>query len=390
MVLILSSYSSDSSTINPLVQELINEYEKQLENSNPTHNEASTKRNNDVTTSLLNRIRGIYPQNKETINPLIKPQIFYQCFSDLPAELVRIILSYYTHSFKDLIKFSTINKTWKQVSDYSLLWLQVDLQFYPSRSFLHQNGCYDYSTGRILQSSLDWKLRYNNFPTLEKQLFSRETVFPPVYKVYVNQFRQDLAQYKINVQESDQDIAYRVGKWWKGLYVEYQRLYNWHVEYVSFLHCLQKPTRMIINIYAYFDFILLFCVGIVSIYLLFDCKNTNLSVENKIGFYLLLGLLGFYMILDLIYMINWVVEYMLMNQESLYLRVKYSYFGNFDAYFILIASIFISLLLVLLKCDDLLDDNVDWWKTVLPLWIGFSLLYGLFYRAYLAFAPPLT
>ncbi len=60
----------------------------------------------------------------------------YHTFSDLPTELIHVILSYYAYSFRDLIKFSTINKTCQQISDHSILWLEVKLMFYPSKQFL--------------------------------------------------------------------------------------------------------------------------------------------------------------------------------------------------------------------------------------------------------------
>ena len=82
---------------------------------------------------------------KEIHNSPISPRMRYssQIFSDLPAELIHVILSYTVHTFRDLIKFSTINKACKQISDYSLLWLQMNLVFYPPREYVHHKG-YNY------------------------------------------------------------------------------------------------------------------------------------------------------------------------------------------------------------------------------------------------------
>eukprot|EP01040_Poterioochromonas_malhamensis_P003038 gene3038-3231_t len=171
-------------------------------------------------------------QTNETINPLLQSQVSNRLFSDLPGELIHIILYYYTHSFKDLIKFSTINKTCKQIADYSLLWLQVNLMFYPPYEYLDLQGygvivliVFSFPT---YEAFIEAQISRGSFALLQKQLFSTETKFPVVYKVQVAPFLQDLAQYKNNSEESDNEIAYRVGQWWKDLFVQYQRLYDKH------------------------------------------------------------------------------------------------------------------------------------------------------------------
>eukprot|EP01040_Poterioochromonas_malhamensis_P009375 gene9375-10179_t len=220
-------------------------------------------------------------QNKETINPLFRPHLSDRIFSDLPGELIHIILGYYTHSFKDLIKFSTINKTCKQISDYSLLWLQINLMFYPPKEYLHRKGYYHYSTYISFEEFIETQIRANFLPKLEKELFSPETIFPPVCKVYVAPFQNDLPRFKKSSEELDYELAYRV------------------------------------------------------------------------------------------------------------------------------VSGFISLYFMLLKCLGSFGNSVDWWETVLPLWIASSVVYGLWYyenrenydkwdiffkavASYLAISPPLT
>ncbi len=48
-------------------------------------------------------------------------------------------------------------------------------------------------------------------------------------------------------------------------------------------------------------------------------------------------------------------------------------------FFLVLASIFISLNLVILKCIGLLSTDVNWWVTTLPLWIGFSIVFAICY-----------
>ncbi len=345
-------------------------------------------------------------QNKETINPLLKPHHCDRIFSDLPGELIHIILCYYTHSFKDLIKFSTINKTCKEISDYSLLWLQINLMFYPPKEYLHQKGYYHYSTYISFEEFIETQIRSNFLPKLEKVLFSPETIFPPVCKVYVAPFQEELTRFKKSSEELDYELAYRVGEWWRPLFAQYQRLYHWHMIYFPYLNYIYAKTNNLNRNFHYF-LIGTGCVGIVSIYLLFDCNNPNLSLENKIGFYLILGIVGFYIILSLLYMINSIAENQMYNYDTLYFRWRSSTLTGFSVLFLACVSGFIGLYLILLKCLGSFGNSVDWWETVLPLWIASSLVYGLWYyenrenydrwdiffkavASYIAISPPLT
>ncbi len=393
-----SNHSSCSSKTNDFLEEFITEldslqsaisisrtFPQESELIEPNHldsrNDGDLIKMIRYPTIFVHRHPSFYQQIQrkiETINPLSKEQ---SSFSDLPGELIHIILCYYTHSFKDLIKFSTINKTCKQISDHSLLWLEVKLMFYPPQKLLFQQGHYYYLWSQSYEAYLEDEIRRLNFPALKKQLLSHESVFPPVYKVEVPSFRQDLAQYRNDNQESDFEIAYRISQWWKGLFVRYQQLYHRHVKYVSYgvKYYLFKPVHIVYHSINYVLF-LTACVGIISIYLLFDWKNTNLSLENKIGLYMLLGLIGFYMVLHVTWIMICVVGRIVRNKETLLFRFRYYYLNSFDLPLLLtLTSIFIGLIMVLLKCDGSLGNNIDWWETALPLWISLSIVYGLWY-----------
>eukprot|EP01040_Poterioochromonas_malhamensis_P017482 gene17482-20106_t len=207
--MVLLTASSNSIAKSPLVQELISELERQEVDSNQVDLMKNNKYPSFIT-SLLHRFHGKSKQSKETVNPSVKPQQGCDPFSALPAELIHIILSYYAHSFQHLIKFSAINKACKQISEHSLLWLEVKLMFYPPRSYLHQKGYYQYSTYKCYEEFIETQIRANLLSILEKPLFSTETKFPPVYKVSVIPFRQDLTQYKEFPEELDYEIGYRV------------------------------------------------------------------------------------------------------------------------------------------------------------------------------------
>ncbi len=341
-----------------------------------------------------------------------KMSVSSQIFSDLPAELIHIILCYYTHSFKDLIKFSTINKTCKQISDHSLLWLEVKLMFYPPKQFIlrEYDAHFSKSILKNYEEFVESLIRFQHIPTpiLEIQLYSNEKYFPPVYRVQVTPFQQKLAEYKKSNDISYDKIAFKISKWWKRFCIKYQQLYHWNIVYYPYFRFIESLTKKISE-HVLFVAIGTVCVGIISIYLLFDCNDTNLSLENKIGFYLLLGIVGFYMILNLIYMMNALAERQIYNYETLRFRFNYSELTGFYENFIALGSIFISLTLVLLKCTYALAHGGQWWQTVLPLWIGSCLLYWLYCFSkdrktyddirdvlfkvlvpYLSFSPPLT
>lgn len=350
------------------------------------------------------------PENaREINNPLgITTLQSSQIFSDLPAELIHIILCYYTHSFKDLIKFSTINKTCKQISDHSLLWLEVRLMFYPPNQFLLLTKPQYFhniptSPKESYYSAIDTNITQYFLSTIDKNIFSQETTFPPVYRVSVKPFQPQHSQ---TTPETDQELAYRIGQWWMNLFVQYQRLFHSHIIHLQYSLIIYAFCHKIWN---YFHFMIFFteCIGIVSIYLLFDCNSTNLSLENKVGFYILLGLIGIFIALTVIYMIDCFAWSIVYNKDTLRLRFNYSAIVGSDMVLVALISILISFCLVLAKCVGSVDSSYDWWMTVLPLWFGSCLSYGLFYwfhqsrsesfgllikllASYIAITPPLT
>ncbi len=312
-----------------------------------------------------------------------------QIFCDFPGELIHIILCYYTYSFKDLIKFSTINKTCKQISDHSLLWLEVKLMFYPPKQYVYQKGYgsfqgYDFCS--LLQihenyeETMEAMLLKYNFRTLGKELFSKEEVFPPVYKVSVTtSLQQYLTQHQTSVEKSDQDLAYLVGKWWKELFVKYQRFYQMHMFYYPYLNYLYQRIYKIDEIDRSYNYYQVGTVGagIFSMYFLFDFYSTNLSQLNNMGFSLLLGGGFFYVILDLLFITNSVIVWLLYNNKTLQFLPKLSYFTPYNTIFIRLFSVLINLILLISRCVTSL--GLDWWESTFPLWVGCSLMYGLWY-----------
>lgn len=106
----------------------------------------------------------------------------------------------------------------------------MNLVFYPPREYVHHKG-YNYHYDEDFPLSYEefmQRLRlFHHLPTLEKELFSNEELFPPVFQVEAI-ISSDLTPYKSSIQELNYEIAYLVGKWWKGLFIQYQRLYHSH------------------------------------------------------------------------------------------------------------------------------------------------------------------
>lgn len=63
---------------------------------------------------------------------------FVVCYGmiNLPKEILHHILWYHTHSYHGLLSFRCINKSWKEASDSSPLWLICDLTFYCPKEYL--------------------------------------------------------------------------------------------------------------------------------------------------------------------------------------------------------------------------------------------------------------
>lgn len=73
------------------------------------------------------------PGNPSTL----KKQYFLKMSLSLPNELVEIILSFLVKdNYIDLVKFATICKQWKDISDKSLLWFSCDLTYRAGKEYV--------------------------------------------------------------------------------------------------------------------------------------------------------------------------------------------------------------------------------------------------------------
>lgn len=52
----------------------------------------------------------------------------------LPTEILNLILIYYTNDFRGLARFSTVCRQWRNIADFSDIWLICDFHFYSSNS----------------------------------------------------------------------------------------------------------------------------------------------------------------------------------------------------------------------------------------------------------------
>lgn len=123
-------------------------------------------------------------------------------------------------------------------------------------------------------------------------------------------------------------------------------------------------------------FFLTECLGILSLYLLYDINHINLSQGNKIGLYLILGLIGFYIVITLIHMMDSLALRIINNYNTLRLQLNYDAIAGPDIVLVLLTSVFMSFSLITAKCVGSIDTEFDWWMTAHPLWIGSCLSCG--------------
>lgn len=273
-------------------------------------------------------------------------------FSDLPPELLHWILGFVVRDFKDLIVFSTINLTCKNVADYSLLWLEIDLSFkFPERFT---------STIRLGSHSdffipLDLPDRYS---------------LPTNYSIHI--IRPNINSSPFSARGTNRhQIANTMRKKFMACVISYLKKAD---EYLLYYQRAQRIRRMC-N-WNHDTFIYFVGISIIwlygSIYLLYDFEiNTHLSVSNHIGF---LGI--FYTIL------LYTIRFFFLLVEPLSIHVLKSVYlnGIFDNFqwkmictsamnFVLSFGILSTVFLAYIKCIKTSLISY-WWVTTIPIWIA--------------------
>lgn len=185
----------------------------------------------------------------------------------LPVEILHIILSFYTNDYHGLIKFSTICKEWKEVSDYSSIWLQCELFFYSTNQYFKALN-YPYSVPNESLTELK-KLKGDNDPRVFN-LHDPHTKYPSrIHKIC---FRKYIPKSHLLPQED----AYEIRNKFMIIFLEYHKLW----EKISYkINISRKYKTFFIDYRSYylsFYFILVPILQSIASYLFLD-----ISIDSR-------------------------------------------------------------------------------------------------------------
>jgi hypothetical protein len=169
-----------------------------------------------------------------------------QCF---PSELLHMILKYSTNDFHCIIRFSAVCQQWKNVGDFTFLWLNCPLHFYCSQLYFETEIFY----GSDLIQAGD---RYFTKIRLDDPL---PLVIPS------NKFKIEVSRYRGSTGCLNQDSripglkpfgeANRIRNDFMRIFAEYHRVWNWYGRWRPVLYRFDDRVSSFLDFYALFTFV---------------------------------------------------------------------------------------------------------------------------------------
>jgi hypothetical protein len=350
-----------------------------------------------------------------------------QHFSDLPTEIIHFILFFFTDEWKQLLRLSLINRSWKYCVDYSLLWLSLELSFCCPKKFLfHYDPIYQsqyshlsvkeyipiYKTFRD-PSRLEFPFHLTGKPQLYQilpVLYASVTCIK-VIQVRVRGFTTEHLQQQTNSYSISRDIirnyndneeathssiivtqrrtpyelAFYVRKWFCHIHTHYQELWSKHLYYqpiiarfLYFYECYYLYVLYIIVAFPYF-------VYGWNIYAFFSVNNYLISAHDSNWTFSFTWQMEIGMILLMIITILYTIGVLVRFLRFLFLTVNNGnqlelYFNSQTVTYIqttLLLSVGVFLFFILLNAklyclDSQTDCMFPWIVVTIPLW--FSLI----------------
>jgi hypothetical protein len=248
----------------------------------------------------------------------------------LPNEILDIILSYYSHfkqpllqsdltdfdsnyvihhfeGWKDIIRFSRVCNNWKEIADYSNIWLESDLVFYAPLSYVAIMNYNEISSILSLERSIEkhhsrrsealashhtlFSDPYLQHLLLEKPIFAEEKAYPPVFKVKVVRYHTEghkgdpktdrsssttmltrrttetLSDDVHNFNEvlSNRLLANTTRRWFLDFYCRYRYHWDWYVRWKPWIDKLDKQLDYLNkSLPPYFLSLSVFCLTVAT------------------------------------------------------------------------------------------------------------------------------
>ncbi len=299
----------------------------------------------------------------------------------VPSELYHLILSYYTNKCEKILLLRVLSKSWKEITEHSLLWLECPLQFSAPRSWIipSHSGVFTLPLNSDYQASLQSRFgtilidRGNQMNESEETDVTRNPLDPSLHNI-PNRHQQahEIAQYYLRV------FTFYHRKWWKyhrltsKLRVYYDTL---RVYLPAYMTCIKMIGTLLLALSSYFLMYLSFgsvnswktILGFVLLllYLLlyligFMLKAYQKTLSHYLHTLIHINILKFYMNIELVPEI--IIEEILMT--------------------LFILELIVVLLLLYIKIIYINNTKFLWIYITVPLWIfpTMSIIFMLKYR----------
>lgn len=339
------------------------------------------------------------PRNDGRTRPVSDKQSPSASLTDLPSELIHIILSYYVNRFQELLIFGATNRNLKHLTNYSLLWLELDLAFYLPKRFLSiyygvtsdvpvsemiEEEIHRSDTGVLVVNSLDYFQKELNFPGVSKVCVSKK----PLIDIH-----------NLPNKESPYEYANRVRIWYLDIFNQYHRLWD--------LHCRWTPTFNSIRLMSqkvgeyFFQYILIaifftsFSVYCFSNLNLCNSNNHQLTALNQVGFICIYMVFFIYLFLLITQTLSVIVDNLYYIHISLKMSFTYKTIFGLDLMYYVFFGVFFSIILTQIKLNYYNScsssySSLSWVEVTIPMWIFFTIglitaVFGLFQMYYSSF-----
>jgi hypothetical protein len=164
---------------------------------------------------------------KQKMNEMKQWRRFLRSYDDFPEDLLRVIFEFCVGSFRDLLHFSRINRTWKRLCDHSTFWLTHDLSFYPPIEYLrnyidaHRGfvlyGPPGYCCALIKPLHIEVPQSFHYAHQWNIGLFENPLKYPQLLQICISRFHSPNSHPKV------------VRDWFVSIFIEYQRLFKSHI-----------------------------------------------------------------------------------------------------------------------------------------------------------------
>jgi hypothetical protein len=273
---------------------------------------------------------------------------------DIPEDVFQIILSYCTNNYRDLVKFSQVNKSWKYVCDHCFLWQLTDLKFSLQKDGILQG---------IVLFSEDFKFRRN------------------ISKVVVYESRDKDFELKkeIILNKSFQENCFTIKKWFISMLVEYKKLRSSDKRWEQVVITHYESSSIYWKLGIFFLIPLIVCR--------FKMDTLFRTPNHSWGPTLFFCSCYIFLFSYYLFLFSEIVKsfaYRYLNKKKIYynhIQLNLHFISQYLFFFLFFLGFILTIALIQWKL--MCWQAFSWSFTILPMWITFSLaMVWTFYRKY--------